>query len=87
MNGLEHLGFLVPSLLLFSLYRPKIGVMGCGVVLIGRELYAYGYQNQGAGSVIKEVGGVSAVLFELFCVGTLLAAAVWRRGLHKRLHK
>ena len=87
MNGIEHLCFVVPALLFGSIFRPKLVIGASTVVLVGWELYAYGYQQpEGANSLIREIGGISAVLMELLCIGSMLGIAIWRRGLHKRIH-
>ena len=94
MNSIEHLSWSLPLLLVGGLFMPRVfGVMGA-TVIIGRELYRYGYMtNDGPNSRIREAGAIplnAAEFFMMLAVGGLalqyfLGPFFGRRNLVKRL--
>eukprot|EP00347_Sterkiella_histriomuscorum_P021275 403334577 len=69
-NSLEQLSWALPALLINGLFFPKFSASMGLVVLVGRELYRYGYMsNDGPNSKIRELGAVPLNAAEMFLLG------------------
>ena len=63
----------MPLFLLNGIFFPRITAAMGGVVLVGRELYRYGYMTkQGPNSGIRELGAIPLNVAEFLVVGCLL---------------
>lgn len=72
-NSIEHLSWVMPLMLVNGLFLPRFtATMGC-VVLVGRELYRYGYMTKhGPNSGIRELGALPLNAAEILILGSLL---------------
>ena len=59
MNSIEHLSWSLPLLLVGGLFMPRVFGLMSATVIIGRELYRFGYMtNDGPNSRIREAGAI-----------------------------
>ena len=74
-NSIEHLAWALPLLLVGGLFTPRFSSLMGVSVLIGRELYRFGYMsNDGPNSRIREAGAIplnAAEFFMILGVGVL----------------
>ena len=74
-NSVEQLAWAFPLLLVGGAFTPRLSASLGIVVLIGRELYRYGYMtNEGHTSKIREAGAIplnAAEFFMILGVGVL----------------
>ena len=68
-NSVEHMAWVTPLGLMSAVFFPRV-VTGLGaVVLIGRELYRFGYTSaDGPNSKIREMGAIPLNVAELLLV-------------------
>ena len=66
MNSIEHLAWSIPVLLVGGMFLPKFCALMGATVLVGRELYRYGYMTEdGPNSWIREAGAIPLNVAEL----------------------
>lgn len=71
-NSLEHLSWVMPLLLVGGVFNPRWTASAAGVVLVGRELYRFGYLSKhGPNSTIREAGAIPLNAAELSMIGAL----------------
>ena len=71
-NSIEHLAWLMPLTLVGGIFFPRF-ISGCtSVVLVGRELYRFGYMSKdGPNSKIRELGAYPLNIAEIFMILSL----------------
>ena len=74
-NSLEHLSWMMPLLLVGGIFNARFAASAAGVVLVGRELYRFGYLSRhGPSSAIREAGAVplNVAEFSMVCALSLV---------------
>lgn len=62
----------MPLTLVAGIFLPRFTVGCVGTIIIGRELYRYGYlTNEGANSAIRELGAYPLNIAEMFLIMSL----------------
>ena len=64
---------MIPAILINGLFVPKVTIALGSVIIVGRELYRYGYMtNQGPNSHIRELGAVPLNIAEISLILSML---------------
>ena len=72
MNSIEHLSWSLPLLLVSGLFFPSFSATMGGIVLVGRELYRYGYMTpDGPNSIIREIGAIPLNVAEISMISAI----------------
>lgn len=69
---MEHLGWFLPLMFVQGIFLPRFTASMATVVLVGRELYKYGYlTKEGPSSKIREMGALPLNAAEFFVIGSV----------------
>ena len=72
MNSIEHLTWSLPLLLVGGVFMPRFFTAMGLTVIVGRELYRYGYMtNEGPNSHIREAGAIPLNAAEFFMIAAV----------------
>ena len=71
-NSIDHLSGLMPLTLVAGVFFPRFTVSCIGTIIVGRELYRYGYlTKEGPNSLIRELGAYPLNIAEIFLIMSL----------------
>ena len=71
-NSLEHLSWFLPLLFVQGIWMPRFATGMAGVMLIGRELYRFGYLDKdGPSSKVREAGAIPLNAAGVFLIGSM----------------
>jgi len=63
------MAWLMPLVLLLGMFRPRSTVALAGTVIVGRELYSFGYNSrEGPNSKVREMGAYPLNIAEILMI-------------------
>ena len=92
-NSVEHLAWTLPTFIGTAIFFPRTAAVFGTTVLVGRELYRYGYMTDGPTSKVREAGAIPLNIAELLTLLLLgfgvvryqTGGFIQRRKLYQRL--
>ena len=75
-NSIEHLAWVIPTLLFGGFFFPRFATGLGSVILVGREFYRAGYMsNDGPNSKIREIGAIPLNVAEMLLMVSIASSS------------